>query len=93
MNGIEMPVVQHLLKMKQASETDLTESDKGKAGMRKSGSRTDLTQVMVEKDSASKIRNQTNRSRQTQSGPLMPGTVLSQSLSERARNFERFLVS
>lgn len=37
-------------------------------------------------------KTQTGKSRQTQSGPLMPNVVLSHSQSERGRLYERFVV-
>lgn len=39
-----------------------------------------------------KTKTETVRSRQTQSGPLMPGIVLTHSLSERGRITERFVI-
>ncbi|XP_051145147.1 uncharacterized protein LOC127261043 isoform X2 [Andrographis paniculata] len=89
-NGIEVSGLENHAKKGKASESDLTEHDyRGKTGMKRSGSITDLTQPMVEKDTTTKIRNQTGRPRQTQSGPLAPGTVLSHSIPERPRNLER----
>ncbi|KAG8382561.1 hypothetical protein BUALT_Bualt05G0090200 [Buddleja alternifolia] len=87
-NGNEVPVVES--QMGKVSEIDLIESDNPEnIGLKKSGSKADLRQPMVEKDAAqAKTRVQTGRPRQTQSGPLTPGTVLSHSQSERARNLE-----
>lgn len=72
-------------------ESDLLECDnQGKNGLEKSGSKTEQLPLPSDKDAAqAKTRNPTGRSRQTQSGPLMPGVVLSHSQSERMRSYER----
>ncbi|PIN14658.1 Ste20-like serine/threonine protein kinase [Handroanthus impetiginosus] len=92
-NGDEVPVVEKQAKKEKLSASDLTESDsdnQGKTGLQQSGLKADLLPTVVERDAAhANTRNQTARPRQTQSGPLIPGTVLSHSLSERARNLER----
>ncbi|KAK4423119.1 Serine/threonine-protein kinase fray2 [Sesamum alatum] len=90
-NGNEEPVAESRTKKEKVSASDLTESDnQGKNGLKKSASKAELPPPVQEKDVAqAKTRNQTGRPRQTQSGPLMPGTVLSHSLSERTRNLER----
>ncbi|KAI3453327.1 hypothetical protein Pfo_009990 [Paulownia fortunei] len=90
-NGNEVPVVETQTNKGKLSESDLTEYDnKGKTDLKKSESKAELPPSMVEKEAAqAKTRNQTGRPRQTQSGPLTPGIVLSHSLSERARNLER----
>ncbi|KAL2524902.1 Protein kinase superfamily protein [Abeliophyllum distichum] len=60
-------------------------------GLEKSRSKDELPPPILEKDTAqSKTRIQMAKARETQSGPLMPGTVLSHSMSERARYLERY---
>ncbi|KAL2516665.1 Protein kinase superfamily protein [Abeliophyllum distichum] len=88
-NGDEVPVVESLSKKEKVFENDLPDSDKqGKTGINKSVSKAELP--MLEKDSAqAKTRIQMGKPRQTQSGPLMPGVVLSHTKSDRARNLER----
>ena len=73
------------------SESDTMESDsQGKSSLRKNGSKTELPPPISEKDSLlAKSRPQTVKGRQTQSGPLMPGMVVGQSIPERARTSER----
>ncbi|KAI3469126.1 hypothetical protein Pfo_025789 [Paulownia fortunei] len=92
LNGNEVPVVESQTKKGKGTESYLIESDnQGNSGLKNSGSKADLPPPMVEKDAAqAKTRIQTGRACQTQSGPLMPGIVLSHSLSERARNLERY---
>lgn len=73
-------------------ESDFLDSDQRKSELKKNGSKTELPPLTSDKDVVqTKTRNQTGKPRQSQSGPLMPGTVLSHSTSERARNIERFL--
>lgn len=93
-NGDEVLVVESQTNKGKTSESDMKEYDtEANTDMKKSDSLSELPPSLVEKDGAhAKTRNQTGRARQTQSGPLMPGTVLSHSQSERARNFERFEV-
>ncbi|KAL0296404.1 UNVERIFIED_CONTAM: Serine/threonine-protein kinase fray2 [Sesamum radiatum] len=90
-NGNEVLVAESQTKKEKVYESDLTASDnQGKNGLKKSASKAELLPPMVEKDAAqAKTKHQTGRPRQTQSGPLMPGTVLSHSLSERTRKLER----
>ncbi|KAL1556403.1 non-specific serine/threonine protein kinase [Salvia divinorum] len=65
-------------------------SEKAKTDMKKSNSKSELPASLVENEGVqAKTKNQTGRARQTQSGPLVPGSVLSNSQSERARKFER----
>lgn len=73
------------------SESDILESDtQGKFLLNKNGSQTEMLPRVSEKDSLlAKSRPQTVKSRQTQSGPLMPGVVAGQSTSERVQNLER----
>ncbi|XP_028774684.1 serine/threonine-protein kinase fray2 isoform X2 [Neltuma alba] len=58
---------------------------------KRNGSVAEATASTLEKDiGTSKTRSQSLKSRQTQSGPLVPGTVIGHSLSERVRTSERF---
>ncbi|KAL3834903.1 hypothetical protein ACJIZ3_009639 [Penstemon smallii] len=90
-NGNQVPVVESQTEKDKVYESDIVESDnQGQTGLKKSESKAELPSALVEKDAAqTKTKIQTSRPRQTQSGPLMPGTVLSHSMSERARNVER----
>ncbi|KAL0394645.1 UNVERIFIED_CONTAM: hypothetical protein Slati_4430700 [Sesamum latifolium] len=86
-------VVESQTKKGKVSESDLFETDNQVNTGVKSGTRADLAPQVVEKDVAqAKTRTQTGRARQTQSGPLIPGAVLSHSQSERVRNLERFII-
>lgn len=93
-NGDEVLEVESQTNKGKTSESDMKEYDtKAKTDIMKSDSKSELPPPLVEKEEAqAKTRNQTSRPRQTQSGPLMPGIVLSNSQSERARNFERFII-
>ncbi|KAL7167810.1 hypothetical protein ACSBR2_038295 [Camellia fascicularis] len=75
----------------KVSESDLLESDyQGKIDLEKNGSRTELPPSTSEKDIVlAKIKTSASKSRQTQSGPLMPGIVLNHSVTERGHIFER----
>nr|GLL27519.1 serine/threonine-protein kinase BLUS1-like isoform X2 [Ipomoea trifida] len=71
-------------------ESGLLDSDHRKNELKKNGSKTELPPLTSDKDVVqTKTRNLTGKPRQSQSGPLMPGTVLSHSTAERARNIER----
>ncbi|CAL5442792.1 unnamed protein product [Camellia sinensis] len=75
----------------KVSESDLLESDyQGKIDLEKNGSRTEPLPSTSEKDIVlAKIKTSASKSRQTQSGPLMPGIVLNHSVTERGHIFER----
>ncbi|CAA2956524.1 serine threonine- kinase fray2 [Olea europaea subsp. europaea] len=74
-NGDEVPVVDSLSMKEKVVENDILDSDnQGKTGIN---------------ESVAKTRIHMAKPRQTQSGPLMPGVVLSNSKSERTRNLER----
>lgn len=90
-NGDEVLVVESRTNEGQTSESDMKEYDaKAKTDTKQSDSKSELPPPSVEKEGAlAKTKSQTGRPRQTQSGPLVPGMVLSNSQSERARNFER----
>ncbi|XP_047981588.1 serine/threonine-protein kinase BLUS1-like [Salvia hispanica] len=93
-NGDELLVVENLTNKGQTYESGIKEFDnnnKAKIDMKKSNSKSELPASLVENEGAqAKNKNQTGRARQTQSGPLVPGMVLSNSQSERARKFERY---
>ncbi|XP_022849660.1 serine/threonine-protein kinase BLUS1-like [Olea europaea var. sylvestris] len=74
-NGDEVPLVDSLSMKEKVVENDILDSDnQGKTGIN---------------ESVAKTRIHMAKPRQTQSGPLMPGVVLSNSKSERTRNLER----
>ncbi|KAK6146504.1 hypothetical protein DH2020_020373 [Rehmannia glutinosa] len=83
-NGNEVPVLESQTNEEKISDTNLTEFDnKVETEIKKAESNAELPPSMVEKEAAqAKTRNQTGRPRQSQSGPLMPGTVLGHSLCE-----------
>ncbi|PIN07232.1 Ste20-like serine/threonine protein kinase [Handroanthus impetiginosus] len=90
LNDNEVPVVESEIKGK-VSESDLVESDNpSRTGLQKSGSKAELPPPTDRDAAQSRIRTQMGKGRQSQSGPLMPGTVLSHSLSDRTRNLERY---
>ncbi|XP_028074254.1 sporulation-specific protein 1-like isoform X1 [Camellia sinensis] len=75
----------------KVSESDLLESDyQGKIDPEKNGSRTEPLPSTSERDIVlAKIKTSASKSRQTQSGPLMPSIVLNHSVTERGHIFER----
>ncbi|THG10728.1 hypothetical protein TEA_023104 [Camellia sinensis var. sinensis] len=89
-SGGEFPPTQCSSNEGKIPESDLLQSDyQGKIDLEKNGSRTELPPSTSEKDAAQgKAKAPSGKSRQTQSGPLMPGIVLSHSASERGRIFE-----
>lgn len=89
MNGYAKAAAEYQAKDSKVLESDFIESDnQGKPGFKKNGLKTELPPPGSEKDlQTSKTRTQTGRTRQTQSGPLMPGVVVGQSVP--ARNLER----
>ncbi|GMY30628.1 serine/threonine-protein kinase BLUS1-like isoform X1 [Fagus crenata] len=84
-SGEEIPQADFLNKKGKIVESDLLESGcQEKVGWRKNGSSNEASSSMSEKDVVqAKTKTQTVKCRQTQSGPLMPGAVLSHSVSER----------
>lgn len=93
-SGEETPQADVLNRKGKVVESDVLESVcQEKVGWRKNGSSTEASSSMSEKDMVqAKTKTQTVKSRQTQSGPLMPGAVLSHSVSERVRISERFVM-
>ncbi|KAI9108437.1 hypothetical protein K1719_020628 [Acacia pycnantha] len=73
-------------------ESDLQELGSSKNIIwKRNGSVSEATASTLEKDiGTSKIKSQSVKSRQTQSGPLSPGAVFGHSSSERVRTSERF---
>lgn len=70
----------------QVGGNDITQSDK------RNESIVEATSTTLEKDmETSKVKTPVKIVK-TQSGPLVPGTVLSHSFSERGRAFERYIV-
>lgn len=65
-----------------------------KSAGKRVASNNEMAALIAEKDPLqAKIKTQALKNRQTQSGPLMPGTVLTHSRSERSRIPERFVMS
>ncbi|KAL6543979.1 hypothetical protein OROGR_010476 [Orobanche gracilis] len=87
-DGNEVPVPDNQTNKEKVSENVATEhDDRVKTDIKESELKATILPSMVEKEAAqAKTRNQIGRSRQTQSGPLMPGTLMSHSQSERARD-------
>ena len=85
---------EYLNKKGKVLECDILESGcQEKTGWKKNGSSTEATTSASEKDVVlSKARSQSVKSRQALSGPLVPGSVLSHSLSEKGRIAERFVM-
>ncbi|KAJ1376041.1 Protein kinase domain [Sesbania bispinosa] len=82
---------EYLNKKEKVLESDLQEPVLPKNIIwKRNGSFTEATTSTVDKDiGTSKVKAHSVKNRQTQSGPLVPGTVLSYSSSERGRTFER----
>lgn len=59
--------------------------------LKKNGSSTEAMASTSEKDSVL-TKSKADKSRQTQSGPLVPGVVLTHSSLERGRNSDRFVI-
>lgn len=71
----------------QVGSNDLPQSEK------RNGSVAEATSSTSENDiGASKIKSQSVKLGKTQSGPLVPGSVLGHSLSEKGRAFERYIL-
>jgi serine/threonine protein kinase len=90
-SGEEILQADFLNKKGKIVESDLLESGcQEKVGWRKNGSSNEASSSMSEKDVVqAKTKTQTVKCRQTQSGPLTPGAVLSHSVSERGLIPER----
>ncbi|KAK7316506.1 hypothetical protein RJT34_00016 [Clitoria ternatea] len=83
--------LEHLSKKDKNVESDFQEPGLPQNILwKRNGSSAEATTSSMEKDiGTSKINGQSAKSRQTQSGPLLPGMVLSHSSSERRRTLER----
>lgn len=91
----EVPVAEYEIKKGKDLESIPLDSDHWeKNGLKKNASKTELPPLTSDRDTLpAKSRTQTPKARQSQSGPLMAGAVLSHSASERARNSERFFTT
>ncbi|KAL3362517.1 hypothetical protein AABB24_015091 [Solanum stoloniferum] len=87
----EVPVAEYEIKKGKDLESSTPDSDHWeKNGLKKNASKTELPPLTSERDALlAKSRTQTTKARQSQSGPLMAGAVLSHSASERVRSSER----
>ncbi|XP_059276419.1 serine/threonine-protein kinase BLUS1-like isoform X1 [Lycium ferocissimum] len=87
----EVPLAEYEIKKGKALESNpLDPGHWEKNGLKRNTSKTELPPLTSDKDALpTKSRTQTTKARQSQSGPLMAGIVLSHSASERARNSER----
>lgn len=84
----QLQLYESLNKKGKALEGDSLDRNQENIALRKNGSSTEEMASTSEKDTM-QTKAKAVKSRQTQSGPLMPGMVLSHSSSERARNPER----
>lgn len=93
-SSAELPHVDYLNGKGKNLGSDLMESGyEENVGLKKNGSSTEASSSTSEKDLLlAKTKAQMVKSRQTHSGPLMHGTVLSHSLSDRGRSLERFVM-
>ncbi|KAL6349485.1 hypothetical protein AAG906_034142 [Vitis piasezkii] len=89
--GDELAQAECLSKKGKSLRSDsLESSNQEKIGQEKDISSAEMMPSTSEKDIVNaKTKTQMVKGRQTQSGPLMPGVVLSHSLSDRGRSFER----
>ncbi|XP_006343791.1 STE20/SPS1-related proline-alanine-rich protein kinase isoform X2 [Solanum tuberosum] len=87
----EVPVAEYEIKKGKDLESSTPDSDHWeKNGLKRNASKTELPPLTSERDALlARSRTQTTKARQSQSGPLMAGTVLSHSASERVRSSER----
>jgi len=92
LSGGELPQADNFIRKGKLPESDLLEtSSLEKVGWKRNGSSSEAKASTSESVMA-QAKATTVKSRQTHSGPLMPGTVFSHSLSERGRTSERFVV-
>ncbi|KAK7260704.1 hypothetical protein RIF29_26971 [Crotalaria pallida] len=76
-------------RMEKILESDLQEPGLSNNFIwRRNGSLAEATSTIEKDVGMSKIKTQSAKSRQTQSGPLVPGTVISHSSAEKGRPFE-----
>jgi hypothetical protein len=93
-SGEELPQIDCLNRKEKIVDGDSLEYGcQEKVVWKKNGSSVEASSSTSEKDMVqAKTKTQMVQSRQTQSGPLTPGAVLSHSLSERVRISERFVM-
>ncbi|XP_011026795.1 PREDICTED: serine/threonine-protein kinase BLUS1-like isoform X3 [Populus euphratica] len=87
LSGCELPQADNFIKKGKLPESDLLETsslEKERNGSISEAKASTSESLMAQ------AKAKTVKSRQTHSGPLMPGTVFSHSLSERGRTSERF---
>ncbi|KAH9718969.1 protein kinase superfamily protein [Citrus sinensis] len=84
----QLQLYESLNKKGKALEGDSLDRNQENIALRKNGSSTEEMASTSEKDTM-QTKAKAVKSRHTQSGPLMPGMLLSHSSSERARNSER----
>ncbi|KAJ6714275.1 SERINE/THREONINE-PROTEIN KINASE FRAY2 [Salix viminalis] len=90
LSGGELPQANNFIRKGKLPESDLLEtSSLEKVGWKRNGSSSEAKASTSESIMA-QAKAKTLKGRQTHSGLLMPGTVLSQSLSERGRTSERY---
>lgn len=89
----DMKQSESLNKKGKILESDIQELGSSKNIIwKKNGSITEATASTSETDTGmSKTRTQLVKSRQTQSGPLVPGTVVGHSLPEKGRTSEKYI--
>ena len=89
LSGGKLSQVDNLNRKGKFPESDLLEtSSQEKVGWKRNGSSTEA-KVSTSENDVKQAKAKTLKSYQTRSGPLMPGTVLSHSLSESGRTSER----
>lgn len=86
----QLQLYESLNKKGKALEGDSLDRNQENIALKKNGSSTEEMASTSEKDTM-QTKAKAVKSRHTQSGPLMPGMLLSHSSSERARNPERFV--
>ncbi|OIW14419.1 hypothetical protein TanjilG_20865 [Lupinus angustifolius] len=84
----------HIEQSEYANKKKILESDLREPGLpnnfiwNRNGSIAEATSTIEKDASLSKIKTQSAKNRETQSGPLVPGAVLSRSSTDRGRTFE-----
>lgn len=93
-SGQGLPQVECLNKKGKFMESDMLKAGfQEKTGWKRNGTSTEAEASTSGQDIVQgKTKTQMPKGRQTQSGPLLPGIVLSHSLSERVRGSERFVL-
>lgn len=93
-SGQGLAQVECLSKKGNFMESDMLKSGfQEKTGWKRNGTSTEAEASTSGQDNVQgKTKTQMPKGRQTQSGPLLPGIVLSHSLSERVRGSERFVL-